>query len=938
MFRYAIKRVARSYRLFVALTLGVLVATTFFASTNVAADLLARDALQASLDGVMYDMTVNSPEVSTAGFFGFGPVDTTIKYSDWNSTIFEEVETEISDLSGITGLTHTSSLTFDYNNSGHDIDIVGMQWDSDFTDGLSLLSGRSSLGPNETYVVVGSVNETEFQIDDIITVPINYEINTSLIPQTMEWNFTIAGFVDMPTNQRSALAGDQTAGLFRAFGQGFTSSFNLMVTNWSTTMEPLIESFVGLEGVTGVAIQNSVHVKIDRASMLNPYDIAASQDRIGQVENRVLRVVEVYGANVASGLTIPLIAYQLISLMMNLTFIGLAIPIFFMAYFTGTMVSEVGYNLRRREIGLLLTKGITPTSVRRMLLIEGAIVGAVAGGLSLLLGSAIAYVVTGTSSISYLAVLSNNSTSFILSIILGMFLALFSVWRPSNRASRLEILDALKQYVFIEETSQYKKLLPTLTFVLGTYKLIVWVLGIDMNVLLTSLNLGNFLLAIGVIVWVMIDSILNFLGPIFFLFGSTKLFMRGSHRFQEAVVNAGKRFFGAFGNLATRNVKRNPSRNAAMVFIVSLIVSYGVFTIGNLYSEYDRVERNAFFDVGSDVSIDLDNGANLTEIENEVEEFEGVLDTTPEFEITLNSGSTSIDTRGIRPDDWSSIAFWEPGWFIGDFNQMIDDLGDDGIILSVTLANELEVEVGENFTVRGPFDTGFFNVRVVGLVGYQSILETFIEGFGVSAGGSYPSFVSETFLNDTSLLPFASTKLLIDTQDGINGTIMQEQIMDEVGDISSTYSVTAQIKDYYERPIESGTIKMTWVAIFFSIVLAMVGTGLVIILSLREKNTEIALLTVRGFSKWQLFKTLFAEVMVMVFFALLLGSLVGFIQIFGNVSSLNGGLTGLVRYQMVLGPPGLAWWSVIGTVLLASIFPVWWVSRRPEAEVDALRG
>ena len=61
MFRYAFKRVARSYRLFIALTIGVLLATSFFAATNVAADVISRDALNASVEEYIYDFAIESP-------------------------------------------------------------------------------------------------------------------------------------------------------------------------------------------------------------------------------------------------------------------------------------------------------------------------------------------------------------------------------------------------------------------------------------------------------------------------------------------------------------------------------------------------------------------------------------------------------------------------------------------------------------------------------------------------------------------------------------------------------------------------------------------------------------------------------------------------------------------------------------------------------------
>ena len=120
--------------------------------------------------------------------------------------------------------------------------------------------------------------------------------------------------------------------------------------------------------------------------------------------------------------------------------------------------------------------------------------------------------------------------------------------------------------------------------------------------------------------------------------------------------------------------------------------------------------------------------------------------------------------------------------------------------------------------------------------------------------------------------------------------------------------------------------------------MAFVGTSLVVILTLQEKDSEIALLSVRGFSKWQLFKTLLAEVMVTVFFALLLGVGVGILENIGQVSQSNENASGLIRYQVALG--GDATYTILmllGAVLLAAIVPVWWSSRRPESKVDLLR-
>jgi ABC-type lipoprotein release transport system permease subunit len=269
---------------------------------------------------------------------------------------------------------------------------------------------------------------------------------------------------------------------------------------------------------------------------------------------------------------------------------------------------------------------------------------------------------------------------------------------------------------------------------------------------------------------------------------------------------------------------------------------------------------------------------------------------------------------------------------------MFENLGNDSIILSLDVAQRLDLSVGDILNVAGPFSSGTHALTIVGLVGYLSPIEQIAGGFQFSIGGDYTSFVSESFLNSSLLIYTSTANVLIDTVDNTNGTRLQEQLVAELSGVYASYSVTTELTDYQTSVIRSGTTKIQWLAISFAVILAMVGTALVVILTLQEKDAEIALLSVRGFSKWQLFKTLLAEVMVTVFFALLLGIAVGYIENLGQIASLNESTTGLIRYRMALG--GAAGYTILlllSVVLLAAIIPVWWSSRRPESKIDLLR-
>jgi len=926
MFKYAFKRVIRSYRLFIALTIGVLLATSFFAATNVAADILSRSALDASVEDILYDFNVDSEGLN------------------WTIAEIDDLENVLRDIDGVVDSTHSSIIEFEFNNTGVNMTLAGLESSSTLMSGVQVISGSLTLGANETYVVRGSTNESLFELGQEVEVAVG--VSRGYLPPTIIYrNLTVVGYVDMPDRNRDALAG-ATGGMFAMLmglgggARGFTMSvsYNYMIADWDLSFQSIIEEAGEIANHTKIQIQNRIHLQIDRASVLDPYDVGASSDRITAIGDIVSLRASTYDTGVSNTLQFPLFFYQITQIIMTMSFLTLSLPIFLLSYFTGTMVSDVGYNFRRREIGLLLTKGFERQTIKRMFLVEGVLIGGIAGAVSIFLGTFAAYYVLGVSNVNIIQGITSNYVSVILAIILGMFLGLLCVWRPAGRASKLEILDALKQYVFVEETAEYKKLLPTISLILGTYKMIVWTLGIDMSGLLGSIGLGNFFISILIVGWIALDGVLNTFGPLLFLYGATKVFIRGSHKFQETVMNAGRRYFGAFGRLATRNIKRNPARTSTLVFIIALIVSYGIFATGSLFSQADYTERTARFDVGADVRLELNPGANVTDLLSSTAAYDSVLAVTPEYHLNLIAGTSTIDARGIRPDEWTDVAFWESSWFLGDLTQMLDELGDDGIILSVDVANRLELEVGDTLDVKGPFATGSHPLTIVGLVGFLSPIEQMMGGFDFGIGGTYTSFVSESFLNSSNLIFTSTTNILIDIDQNTNGTELQQQLIIDLDGVYSSFSVTTEMVDYESSVIRSGTTKIQWLAISFAIILALVGTALVVILTLQEKDSEIALLSVRGFSKWQLFKTLLAEVMVTVIFALLLGVGVGVLENIGQVAQSNENATGLIRYQVVLG--GDATYTILtllGVVILAAIMPVWWSSRRPESKIDLLR-
>lgn len=920
MFKYAIKRVFRGYRLFIALTIGVLIATTFFSSMLLSADVISSEAVRESLAQVGYDASIQANNVT------------------WSTSEYDDVQAIIDGLPEVQSTDRYTKLTFDLNSTLHQsFDVFGVDEASLLWRSLTFINGSTTLSANETLVVASSKNATALSLGQVIRVPVRYLVSDFPFVRTFEVNLTVAGFCDVTEDMARLMHPPRTLNLgFISIPLGDWRDYDLMLVDWASTIAPLLTWYSAQENTTRLLMSEGFFVQLDRATLINPYDLSGSVSNIQAALAKIEDRASAYNTQTTNLVGGTLTMLSLVSTVLILTFVALAAPIIFMSWYSSTMLSDVSYNLRRREFGLLQTKGFGPRSIRSMLNFEGIIIGLVGGIAGLLVGTFVAHQVAGVPIESPFIVLATSPLNSLVVVAFGMILAYWSIRGPASRASMLDPLDSLKQYVYIEEQSEYRKLLPRIALLLGTYKIVVWALGINMTTVLVSALSSNFILFIAVAIWSPVDSFLNFVGPIFFLFGLTKILLRGSQRFQEWVVSAGKRFFGAFGNLATRNVRRNPARNAALVFVVSLIVSYGLYSVGSLFSEQDQRYRLDLYSVGSDVSAEFPAGTNITSDLPLFTGLDGVAFQTVEYRLTLSTTRGALETRGIDSSSWQEAAYHEDGWFSGNtFSELMSGFTGHKILLSVTVARQLQLRVGNNVTVKGPTGS-VYRLAIVGLVGYVSPLEGLLGQFAF--GGAYPSYVPVDFLNSSDVLKYAVPRILLKTDQGVNGTRVEQEITNIAPTVSSTDSMTSRAVQATGVSYEMGNTRARWLGVLFAAVLAVVGTGLVVSLTLREKEYETTLLSVRGFSKGQVLRVLIAEVMVMIMFSLVLGTLTGFIQLFGGIASSSQSSDSLVRPQMVLDPTTLLFMSaiVIG-VVISAIVPILFASRFSERKIDVLR-
>jgi len=88
--------------------------------------------------------------------------------------------------------------------------------------------------------------------------------------------------------------------------------------------------------------------------------------------------------------------------------------------------------------------------------------------------------------------------TMIFTVAFGVVLSFLSVFFSARRAARIPTVDALKEYTPLEAEKPHRKRLPWIAFILGTYKIIVFILGVNMSAIFNGASFlgGNFVVTL----------------------------------------------------------------------------------------------------------------------------------------------------------------------------------------------------------------------------------------------------------------------------------------------------------------------------------------------------------------------------------------------------------------------------------------------------------
>jgi len=907
---YPIKRVFRNWKLFIALLIGIILATTFFASINIKANLAAEQALDQQLSSIIVDMECNTnlnitnfvfAKENISSIDGVKKVDVVARFStpvSFSSDNYTTVE-------------YTSMASMPNSSRIYD------EWRNKPVDGIK---------ENETYLVAGSPLAKKVAIGDNISTIIEFPTPKWDNRTTVSLNLTVAGFADLTDTGYSLISGNTfyisplTPTDVR---QGYDYRWDLLIISWENTLEKL---WVNAPNGT---VSTTFSIYVDRDELLSPWDTQTSAENVqtvaDKIQNNVLANFETYGyVNNMLGYALSSFQYSFSSTLFNLILVSL--PVFFVAWYLGSTVSTVSFNMRRREIGLLSTKGLSSGQIQRMFLTEALTIGFIGGVLGVVGGSILNQVFTGGFNSDTLLRELLNPYTMIFTIVFGMVLALFSVFLSARKAARMPTVEALRDYVPMESDKAYRKRWPWVAFILGTYKIIIYIAGINVTQLVSNLSFsGNYLIVLILTPFIVIDQLLNYIGPLLFFWGITKLLIQNSLKFQQLTSKVSV-VMGDLGALAAKNVRRSPARLAAVAFLIAFIIGYGVQVTGQLASEQDYAVRQVQYQVGADVTVNVVNATLATNVTDSIlGNVSGIKNFSVEY--SLQQPDTIVKT--VDPDSWLATAYYEEEWFSGSsMEQAFKDMKANNmtIILERRVAKQYNLKLDD--TIGIDFPSGARKLKIVGFFGpeptdrwYTVPMWSFVPRnlFNMSSPAS-DAFKMESF----------EAKILLQLDPGVNGTKVAEQIRGldleiyGVDSFDEEWQKSQQMTNMYTySSLQIADIQR--LGLIFVVLAASVGTVLVSVVSLKERTREATLMSVRGLSYRQLVWMFLSENIAVITFSVILGVSVGLIIVYGNITSTYSVVPELVQRRLVFSTDfivsiasyiAIIYASTIGSILI----------------------
>lgn len=933
-----LKAWARDWRRTLSIALGVILAISLFAGINISIDSARASLLEALLANVPVD-AVAWHDLSTASW---DEVSEAISSVD----LVEDVLTVI----GTALYPPEASLIVNGEQANMtDVDTVLLLGiPKEPTDRLScvFVNGSWDLGGQKALVSYELAQALGLGVGDEVSILIN--LSRPGLP--LVWTspaLSITGIAKFSSEASLLLTGEVSRGPIGPFMRFISSREEVMAICVSQAeLEALVEDLASTPGVPLDARKMAWvahYIWSDRAAVIDPWNLDATKQRIAELRGGLEKALQAYDVRLEVNLELAISFFSIfLDLIKPLTG-ALSLPVFLLCWYLALTAGYLVSSARRREIGLLRVRGASSKRILMTYLATSALIGALGGILGAALGVAMGflynYIVGGN--IPLFVLLSPlYPVSLLIETCAGAIFCLIANIGPARLASKLSPLEAAREYVEAEAVGPWRpSKLTIILFALGTIKMVEWGLGISpMDIIRQAPNLP-FFLSIALLVWAIFDdSILTLFGPIFFVYGLTKLLTRSSKRLYEVASLLAKPL-GEVREIVSRSLARNPARAARVALLISIALAYSAMTNLVAASIMDAQVRTAMTAVGSDVRVEVAPELGPAFALN-ICQVAGVRQVTPLAHgayIETKVGHMFVSCYAINATEFMSVAYYEEDFCQPSMSSALLDMASsaDRVLISSALAEQCGIGPGDTLYIRPlswlPEDGGPYRPVVV-----SGILR--VMPGGPTSPFMVVSFIVVSFELARELdLSFEDLCFLVKVEEGAEPEDVAKAIEGAFPlEVLSTRTVDEELRESPLTLVGMPICDFLNIAFAYSLVAATLGLGLTAMLNVREKTYEVGLMRARGLRRRQVVLALAAEALIIALIGFLIGIATGII----SASGITGMVSDAWPIPVRLVAP-TAFWALlaigIGLFVASSILPAVIAFRKTVVETIRFR-
>ena len=710
--------------------------------------------------------------------------------------------------------------------------------------------------------------------------------------------------------------------------------------------------------------QLSYLIWIDRDAVINLANIRGTLNNLQFIQHRLNAMGYTYGYNV----DVSPLYYQLESVNpvlegMKLLFIALSLPVIALGTYLSVVGVDLGVSMRKREVGILKSRGASNRQVFFSLIFESLVLGTSAAVLGLVLGVlvsrflldvALSFTSGGTTGETSMTDIKIGLSTIELAVLFGVGLMFLSSYRPFKRVSKTDIAEALHHYSPMVMQVDYKPRTDIILLSVSVLSVASVLMGADWIGRQGWSWITQLILGAVVIFGVLIFPVMPFLLSLSVI----RLLTRGSRRLYAKFTWLVKGWTKELHYLVEKNIVRNPRRASNLCVIISLALAFGLFISVTMESSMAYEKERVKFRVGSDVMLDAyprgymsgdsTSQVNLTNL-SKLGSISGV-EHVAVFERTYLVLDTygygeGFDTALLDPSAYAETVRPSDFYFVHSDSDMLGHLEQNGtVILTKDFADSNYLIVGDSLPVRfevttysngmSTTTTWRFSVSVVGFVKALP---------GLTSSSIFIGIHSLDFIPEQNLTQQVfSVGAFIDISGDADAKAVANSatsMFGEAGLTANAYIMEDEIAALERDPAFGALADFLYLEYAMSIVIMSVGVGLIIFVAVTDREQELACIMARGSSGSQMRKILMGESLTLMAIGLVVGAIIGLLT-----SYLFNTLTTTDSFEVV--PRRMVFtyvtWVVvvvsIASLLLASLLATARAGRIKLAEVLRVRG